>query len=172
MKVWLNISNLCVRVQYYYDGQIPKWTKANHVFLIGYLAGKMGPLTTRDFQGCLSCTRNTVLFGQLSNLVWSRWLNIGLVLFWFFLTCQPPVLPRDYPGLEVNPLVSGWVMKISRQLTWSVFDLNNSNNNNNNNIKEINFKNTKICWHSENYLLCSVWMLKYTLCTVKWQINW
>ena len=51
MRVWLNKSNLCVRVQYYYDGQIPKWAKANHVFLIGYLAGKMGPLPTQDFQG-------------------------------------------------------------------------------------------------------------------------
>ena len=69
MKVWLNISNLCVWVQYCYNGQIPKWVKANHVFLIGYPVGKMGPLTNRDFQGCLSCTRNTVLFGQLSNLV-------------------------------------------------------------------------------------------------------
>ena len=32
MKVWLNISNLCVRVQYYCNGQIPKWAKANCAF--------------------------------------------------------------------------------------------------------------------------------------------
>ena len=71
MKVWLNISKLCVRVQYYYDGRIPKWAKVNHVFLIGYLAGKMGPLPTGDFKGCLGCARTVffsanwpVLFGQ------------------------------------------------------------------------------------------------------------
>ena len=40
------------------------------------------------------------------------------------------------------------------------------------NINEINFKNTKICWHSENYVLCLEWILKYTLGTVKRQINW
>ena len=90
MRVWLNKSNLCVRVQYYYDGQIPKWAKANHVFLIGYLAGKMSPLPTQDFQGCLGCARNSVLFGHLASLVWSRWLNIGPVLFCIFPTCQAP----------------------------------------------------------------------------------
>ena len=90
MRVWLNIINLCVRVQYYYDGRISKWAKANHVFLIGYLAGKMGPMPTQDFQGCLGCARNSVLFGHLASLVWSRWLNIGLVLFCIFLTCQGP----------------------------------------------------------------------------------
>ena len=31
----------------------PKWAKANHVFLITR-EGKMGPLPTRDFQGCLA----------------------------------------------------------------------------------------------------------------------
>ena len=81
MKVWLNIGNLCVRVQYYCNGQIPKWAKANHVFLIGYLTGKMGPLATWDFQGCLGCTRNSSLFGQLASLVWSRILASFLFAF-------------------------------------------------------------------------------------------
>ena len=82
MKVWLNIGNLCVRVQHYCYGQIPKWAKANHVFLIGYPTGKMGPLATWGFQGCLGCTRNSSLFGQLASLVWSRIL--ALFLFAFF----------------------------------------------------------------------------------------
>ena len=62
MRVWLNIINLCARVQYYYDGRIPKWAKANHVFLIGYLAGKMGPLPTQDFQGSALVVQETVFF--------------------------------------------------------------------------------------------------------------
>ena len=174
MKVWLNIDNLCVRVQYYCNGQIPKWAKANHVFLIGYPTGKMGSFATWDFQGCLGCTRNKSLFGK------ANWPVLFGQEYWprFYLhfsdlpspqSCwgNPPVL-RWIPW---SHWVSLWVAKISRQLTWSVFDLNNNNNNNNNN-NGINFKNIKICWHSENYLLCSVWILKYTHGTVKWQINW
>ena len=91
MKVWLNIGNLCVRVQYYCNGQIPKWAKANHVFLIGYPTGKMGPLATWDFQGCLGCTRNSSLFGQLASLFLACLVkNIGLVFICIFLTCEAP----------------------------------------------------------------------------------
>ena len=142
MKVWLNISNLCVRVQYYCNGQIPKWAKANRAFKWLSMKAKWAHYPLEISRAAL-VAQEKILF--LANWPISfdqdGWI-LALFFFAFFWPAKPPVLLQDSPGLELNPLDSRWVAKIIRQLTWSISDLNKNNNNDNNNNND--YKNNNI----------------------------
>ena len=121
----------------------PKWAKANHVFLIGYLWRQNYPL---GISRAALVAQEKILFLANCPILFDQdgWI-LALFFFAFFWAVKLPVLLWDSPGLEVNPLDSRWVAKILRQLTWSISDLNkNNNNDNNNNSNDYNNNNINI----------------------------